>query len=137
MAGQHDSKVTLLLAGTRSRSAGRPTSWTLPPDFHEEAARRIRAVALVYAAAYLLSGVLPPLLSAESRAVFFGRTLQWLVAGVSIADALALAWLVGSSRFSARVKILAGLAFQVLGSCGIAAAEYQNVLSPIIRSDYG
>lgn len=59
------------------------------------------------------------------------------VAGVSIADALALAWLVGSSRFSARVKILAGLAFQVLGSCGIAAAEYQNVLSPIIRSDYG
>ena len=104
---------------------------------HEEAARRIRAVALVYAAAYLLSGVLPPLLSAERRAVFFGRTLQWLVAGVSIADALALAWLIGSSRFSARVKILAGLAFQVLGSCGIAAAEYQNVLSPIIRSDYG
>lgn len=78
MAGQHDSKVTLLLAGTRSRSAGRPTSWTLPPDLHEEAARRIRAVALVYAAAYLLTGVLPPLLSAESRAVFFGRTLQWL-----------------------------------------------------------
>ena len=137
MAGEHDSKVTLLLAGTRSRAAGRATSWTLPPDLHEEAARRIRAVALVYAAAYLLSGVLPPLLSAESRAVFFGRTLQWLVAGVSIADALALAWLVGSSRFSARVKILAGLAFQVLGSCGIAAAEYQNVLSPIIRSDYG
>jgi eukaryotic-like serine/threonine-protein kinase len=137
MAGEHDSKVTLLLAGARSRSAGRPTSWTLPPDLHEEAARRIRAVALVYAAGYFLAGVLPPLLSAGGRAVFFSRTLHWLTAAVSIGDALALAWLVGSPRFSARVKVLAGLAFQILGSYGIAAAEYQNVLSPIVRRDYG
>jgi eukaryotic-like serine/threonine-protein kinase len=137
MAGEHDSRVTLLRAGTPSRSARPPTSWSLLPDLHEEAARRIRAVALVYGTAYFLSGVLPPLLFADGRAVFFSRPLHWLPAAVSIGAALALAWLVGSSRFSARVKILAGLAFEVIGSYGIAAAEYQNVLSPIIRRDYG
>jgi hypothetical protein len=137
MAGQDDTRVTLLRAGAISRSAGRPTTWALPQDLHEDAARRVRAVALVYAAAYFLAGVLPPLLSADSRAVFFGRTLQWLTSAVSIGGALALAWLVGSPRFSSRVKILAGLGFEVLGSCGIAAAEYQNILSPIIRRDYG
>ena len=137
MAGEHDSRVTLLRAGAPTRASSRTTSWTLPPDLHEDAARRVRAVALVYATAYFLAGVLPPLLSAEGRAVFFSRTLHWLTAAVSIGDALALAWLVGSPRFSAQVKLLAGLAFQVLGSYGIAAAEYQNILSPIIRRDYG
>ena len=137
MAGEQDSRVTLLRARAPTRATTRLTSWTLPPDLHEEAARRVRALALVYATAYFLAGVLPPLLSAEGRAVFFSRTLQWLTAAVSIGAALGLGWLVGSPGFSARVKILAGLAFQVLGSYGIAAAEYQNILSPIIRRDYG
>jgi hypothetical protein len=137
MAGEHDSRVTLLRAGAPTRATGRPTFWTLPPDLREEAARRLRPVGLLYAAAYFLAGVLPPLLTAGGRAVFFGRTTTWLPAILSIGDALALAWLVGSRRFSPSVKLLAGLAFQVLGSYGIAAAEYQNILSPILRRDYG
>ncbi len=127
-----DLKVTFLREGAASRSTGRPTSWTLPPDLREEAARRVRAVALLYAAAYFLMGVLPMLLTAEGRTMFTGAPIQWIPATVSIADALLLAWLVRSPRFSAAFKVYAGLAFQVFGSYGIAAAEYHHILAPIM-----
>jgi hypothetical protein len=132
MAGDHDSRITLLRARAPSRSSGRLTSWTLPPDLREEAARRVRAVALVYAAAYFIIGILPLLLSAQGRALLFSRTLHWLPAAVSIGDALLLAWLVAHPRVSAPVKIVAGLAFEVLGSYGIAAAEYHDIAAPIL-----
>jgi serine/threonine-protein kinase len=92
-------------------------------------------VALLYAAAYFLMGVFPLLLSPQGRALFVSRPIHWLPAAVSIADALALAWLVGSPRFSTTFKVFAGLAFQVLGSYGIAAAEYHDIQSPILYRD--
>jgi hypothetical protein len=135
--GDHDPKVTFLRAGVPSRSTGRTTSWTLPPDLREEAVRRVRAVALLYAAVYFLMGIMPPLLTAEGRALFVSRAIHWLPGTVSIADALLLAWLVRSPRFSPAVKVYAGLAFQVLGSYGIAAAEYHDIQSPIMYREYG
>ena len=107
MADAHDPKITLLRAGAASPTSGRTGSWTLPSDLREEAARRTRAVALLYAAAYFLIGMLPLLISEEGRTLLFGRTIHWLPATVSIADALALAWLVGHPRVPASVKLLA------------------------------
>ena len=89
-------------------------------------------MALLYAAVYFLVGVLPLLISAQGRALLVSGPIHWLPATVSIADALALAWLVRSPRFSSAVKVYAGLAFQVLGSYGIAAAEYHHITSPIL-----
>jgi serine/threonine-protein kinase len=137
MTDAHDPRITLLRAGAASRAAGRSGSWTLPPDLREEAARRTRAVALLYAIAYFLIGMLPLLVTAEGRTLLFSRTIHWLPATVSIADALALAWLVGHPKVPASVKLLAGLAFEVLGSYGIAAAEYHDIESPIMYRDYG
>jgi eukaryotic-like serine/threonine-protein kinase len=137
MAGDHDSRVTFLRAPSASRAARRSSSWTLPPDLRDEAARRVRAVALLYAAAYFLAGMLPLLLTAQGRALLFSKPIQWLPATLSIADALLLAWLVASPRFSSQTKVLFGLAFQVLGSYGIAAAEYHDIASPIMYRGYG
>ena len=137
MADDHDPGVTLLRGGASSRSGGRSGSWTLPADLREEAARRIRAVAPLYAVAYFLIGLLPLLVSQHGRALLFSRTIHWLPATVSIADALAVAWLVGHPRFSAGVKAYAGLAFEVLGSYGIAAAEYHDIVAPVMYRDYG
>jgi serine/threonine-protein kinase len=137
MAGEHDSRVTLLRAGALSRTAGRSTSWTLPPDLREEAARRTRAVALLYAAAYFIIGILPLLLSEQGRTMFFSHTIMWLPASVSIGDALLLAWLVAHPRVSTSVKLFVGLAFEVLGSYGIAAAEFHDIAAPIMYQGYG
>ena len=41
----------------------------------------------------MLVGVLPLVITPEGRALFFGRTINWLPAASSIADALLLAWL--------------------------------------------
>ncbi len=137
MTGDHDSRVTFLRAATPTRVTRRSSSWTLPPDLREEAARRVRAVALLYAAAYFATGILPLLLTAEGRAMLLGRTIHWLPATVSIADALLLAWLVRSPRFSPQTKLFFGLAFEVLGSYGIAAAEYHDIASPILYREHG
>jgi serine/threonine-protein kinase len=137
MADAHDPRITLLRAGAAPPTSGWPGTWTLPSDLREEAARRTRAVALLYAAAYFLIGILPLLISDEGRTLFLSRTIHWLPATVSIADALALAWLVSHPRVPASVKILAGLAFEVLGSYGIAAAEYHDIQTPIMYADYG
>ena len=137
MADAHESKIGLLRTGPAMRTGGRTGSWTLPPDLREEAVRRTRAVALLYATAYFLIGMLPLLVTTEGRTLLFSRPIHWLPATVSIADALALAWLVGHPRISPNVKLFAGLAFEVLGSFGIAAAEYHDIASPIIYRDYG
>ncbi len=139
MATADDSNVTLLRGAsprTAGRIAGRTAGWTLPPDLREEAARRTRAVALLYATAYFLVGVLPLLISREGRAMLFGRASHWMPAVLSIADALLLAWLVGHPRFSTRVKVCVGLAFEIIGSYGIAAAEYHGIAAPIRYRDY-
>jgi serine/threonine-protein kinase len=106
-------------------------SWTLPPDLLREAVQRLRASALLYACAYFLAGFLPALLLAEGRAMFFSSPAHWLPVFLSIAGGLALAGLVSYPGLSDRAKVRAGLIFEVLGSIGIAAAEYQHVTAPI------
>ena len=92
MSSDHDQKATLLRAEAGGSRPGRMSSaWSLAPDLGEEAVRRIRTVALLYATAYFLVGLLPALLTPEGRAMLFGRTIHWLPAILSIVGALA-AW---------------------------------------------
>ena len=48
-----------------------------------------------------------------------------------------MAGMTGLTSISTRVRTLAGLAFEVLGSIGIAAAEYHHISSPIVYGRYG
>jgi eukaryotic-like serine/threonine-protein kinase len=133
MPTDHDQKATLLRAeaGT-SRSGRRTSSWTLPPDLREEAVRRVRAVALVYALAYFLAGPALALIGEEGRRLFFSRTIFWLPPTVSIAAALLVAWLASRPEISTRLKLHTGLAFGVLGGYGIAASEYHDIVAPVM-----
>jgi len=111
--------------------------WTLPPDLQVEALRRLRIVALLYAGAYFLAGPLTSLLSERSRAIYFSLPELWLPAACSIVAGIVMAVMTGLTSVSTRARTLAGLAFEVLGSIGIAAAEYHHISSPIVYGQYG
>ncbi len=131
MATDLDSR-TLVRADSAPSESGRATSsWSLPPDLLAEAVHRLRASALLYALAYFLAAFLPALVSAEGRAMLVSNPGQWIPRVLSIGTALTLAWLASRREIPARLKLYAGLAFEVLGSLGIAAVEYQHITAPI------
>ena len=133
MRSDPDLKATLLRPdATPSRASRRTSSWTLPPDLREEAVRRVRAVALVYALAYFLAGPGLALITDQGRKLLFSRTIFWLPPALSITGALLVAWLVSRPGIPTRVKLYAGLAFGVLGSYGIAASEYHDITAQIM-----
>ena len=73
-----------------------------------------------------MSDFLPVLLFDEARAYLFATPLRWVPSAVSIAVAL----LVAASTWSARVAVgsalTLGLVFEVVGSFGIAIAQYAD-----------
>ncbi len=113
------------------------SGWSLPPDLLSEAIRRLRAVALLYTAAFFLAGVLPQLFFPAARAQFLSDRGRWVPSAISIGVALAVVAMTSDSRLSGRVKLYAGLAFEVLGSFGIATAQYLGIASPIVYLGLG
>ncbi len=109
----------------------RSESTSLPPALMAQSAERLRAMALLYAAVFFLAGTLPVLLVPDERALFFGRAARWAPTALAIGLALVVAWLAGRPRPSGEAVVRLGLAYQVLGSIGIAAAEYLQPQSGI------
>jgi eukaryotic-like serine/threonine-protein kinase len=135
--GTQPSRDTFFGPGAPSATGPASSVWTLPPDLQTEALRRLRMVALLYATAYFLAGPLTSLLSERSRAVYFSLPGLWAPAICSILGGLVMAAVSGLTPVSTRVRTLAGLAFEVLASIGIAAAEYHHISSPIVYGEYG
>ncbi|HET7240335.1 MAG TPA: hypothetical protein VFI77_04195, partial [Gemmatimonadales bacterium] len=131
------SQDTFFGPGAPSAAGATSSVWTLPPDLQTEALRRLRMVALLYATAYFLAGPLTSLLSERSRAIYFSLPGLWGPAVLSIVGSLVMAAVSGLTSISTRVRMLAGLAFEVLSSIGIAAAEYHHISSPIVYGEYG
>jgi eukaryotic-like serine/threonine-protein kinase len=119
-------------ASQRNRS-----SWNLPPDLLDEAVHRLRVVAGLYILAFLLAGVLPQLFVPAARRQFLSDWGRWVPSAISIAVALAVIVTASQPRLSGRRKLYAGLAFEVLGSFGIATAQYLGIASPIVYVGLG
>jgi serine/threonine-protein kinase len=132
MASELYDKNTLMPAESTQGSTAPSRSWTVPADLLAEAVRRLRAVALVYAAGYLLAGPLPSLLIPAARALYLASPYHWGPGLLSIAAALLVAGLTRHPRIAPKAKVGIGLAFEVLGSVGIAAAEYHAIVAPIM-----
>jgi eukaryotic-like serine/threonine-protein kinase len=131
MATDLETQATLIRADSAPSEPGRRTSvWTLPPDLLTEAAGRLRAAALLYAAAYSLAAFLPMLAAPEGRAIL-ANPAELVPRVLSVGSALALVWLVSLRGVPARVKLYAGLVFEVIGSFGIAVVEYRHITQPI------
>ena len=127
-----DPNNTLLVEDGESTTAEtRSSTGSLPADLLSHVVRRVRVVALVYAGGYFVAGPLPSLVIPEARAMFFSDSSHWLPPLVSIVVGLVVAALMGYPGLPDRRKIGIGLALEVLGSAGIAAAEYQHIVAPI------
>jgi len=101
-----------------------PKSTTVASDLVWQATRRLRIQALLYGFAFLVSAVLPALIFADERAAFFGSILRWGPTLASLLMALAVVVLTRRPNISAHVVMTIGLVFEVVGSFGIATAQY-------------
>jgi eukaryotic-like serine/threonine-protein kinase len=96
----------------------------LPPQLIAQSARRLRFLALQYAFVFFMSDPLLAILFPEERAAFLASALRWFPATLSITTALLVAGLTFSRRIPVGTVLGMGLVFEVVGSFGIAAAQY-------------
>jgi len=115
---------TLLRPDEAQRAwASAPGSEGLPRDLVRQARRRLRVMALLYAAVFFLAAFFPPLISKADRAILFGAAVLWLPGVISIAVAVFIAAVVSSPRLSPRAAAALAIVYEIVSSYGIAAAE--------------
>jgi plasmid stabilization system protein ParE len=117
--------VTLLPPDVRDPTA-RGTSGSLPADLLSQSAGRLRVLALLYAFVFFMAGILPALLLPGDRARFLGSFVQWAPSVGGIVVALLLAVVIRSPRVSLPTAMSLGLAFEIVSSYAIAAAEFAD-----------
>lgn len=105
-----------------SRGATRVTG--LPPALIAQSARRLRVLALQYSFIFFMSDPLLAILFPEDRAVFLASPLRWAPSLLSISTAAIVVALTSSTRVAMATVLDVGLLFEVVGSFGIAAAQY-------------
>jgi eukaryotic-like serine/threonine-protein kinase len=115
--------VTLLPPHPRD-SASRAVSAGLPAELLSQSAARLQVLALLYAAVFLLAGVLPSLIF--DRAHFLGSFVLWGPAAIGIAVGLLVAAVVRSRGLSPSAAMGLGLAFEIVSSYVIAASEFAD-----------
>ncbi|HEY6362410.1 MAG TPA: serine/threonine-protein kinase [Vicinamibacterales bacterium] len=112
----------------RGRSVADRATTALPPDLLNQAAGRLRILALLYAFTFFMAAFFPSLLFPAEREDLFARPLNWAPGVISIAVALAVAWAIRGARLGPRAVMVVALVFEVSGSYGIAAAEFLQAL---------
>ena len=112
------SRLKTILPPDRSRTTG------LPPDLLAQSAKRLRTLALLYAFCFAMSDVLPLLLFQTQRDYAFAAAIRWVPTAVSIVVALIVAASTWSRRVAVGTALTLGLIFEVVGSFGIAIAQY-------------
>ncbi|HWA59691.1 MAG TPA: serine/threonine-protein kinase [Gemmatimonadales bacterium] len=115
-------EVTLFRGAPADPDGGTDRS-SLPTDLLDQAAARLRVLALLYAFVFFMAGFFPMLVTAQNRALLFSTFVQWGPATVAIALALAVAGLVRSRRLSRSGVSTLGLTFEIASSYCIAVAE--------------
>jgi len=115
--------VTIVPTSARELSAGSISSG-FPIDLLDQAAERLRILALLYALVFFMAGVFPALVFADERARYFTSVFDWGPAVAGIVVALLVVVVIRSERLPTSTAITVGLAFEVASSYAIAAAEF-------------
>jgi eukaryotic-like serine/threonine-protein kinase len=118
-----------LLRPDAGKTSSRAISSSLPPDLLGQSALRLRIVALLYAFVFFMAGIFPMLLTPADRALLVGSFRHWGTSVISIAVALLVAAVTRNDRIPLTAVMNIGLAFEVLGSYGIALAEFPDPVS--------
>jgi plasmid stabilization system protein ParE len=120
--------VTLMHPDAPDPAAGRVSSG-FPVDLLGQAAGRLRVLALLYAVVFFLAGILPALLIPGDRARFLGRFVLWGPGVIGIVGAVLVAAVIRSPRVPPARAMNLGLAFEIVSSYAIAAAEFADPLT--------
>lgn len=117
--------VTLIPPDPRDFT-GRTISAGFPVDLLNQAAERLRILALLYACVFFLAGIFPALLFPGDRARFLGSFVQWGPSVIGIMVGLLVAVAVRSPRVPLPIVMNLSLAFEIVSSYAIAAAEFAD-----------
>ena len=109
-----------------SDPAARTRTTGLPPDLLAQSAKRLRTLALLYAFCFAMSDFLPILVFQTQRDIAFAAAIRWVPSAVSIVVALLVAASTWSGRVAVGTALTLGLVFEVVGSFGIAIAQYAD-----------
>lgn len=115
---------TLFVPKYRSASMLDRAITGFPPDLMNRAAARFQVLAWLYAFTFFMSAFFPSLVSQGQRSMLFEHPANWVPGGVSIAMALAAALAIRLARLRPAAVTVLALAFEVVSSYGIAAAEF-------------
>jgi serine/threonine-protein kinase len=96
----------------------------LPPDLANRAAARLQIVAWLYAFTFFMAAFFPRLIVPDERRFLFERAANWVPGSVSIVLAVSVALAIRIGRLRAVAITALALVFEVVGSYGIAAAEF-------------
>ncbi|HEY9505787.1 MAG TPA: hypothetical protein VIQ27_07440, partial [Gemmatimonadales bacterium] len=117
--------VTLMHPGGHD-PALRESPSGFPADLLNQSADRLRILTLLYAFVFFMAGVFPALLLPSERGHFLGSPVQWAPSAIGIVVALLVAAAVASRRVPLPAVMSLGLAFEVVSSYAIAAAEFAD-----------
>ena len=102
-----------------------------PPDLLNRVATRFQSLAWLYAFTFFMAAFFPSLLVSSQRKALFDHPVNWVPGAVSITMAIAVALTVRFARLRPGAVTVLALAFEVVSSYGIAAAEFlQEGLTP-------
>jgi eukaryotic-like serine/threonine-protein kinase len=122
------TQPTMLAAAPKPQATAHRTQLTgFPADLLAQSARRLRVGALLYAFVFFVSNPLQAILFSDERIRYTADFTHWGPSALSIGAALLIAALTFNRRIAVERILIGGLVFEVVGSFGIAAAQYLDV----------
>jgi hypothetical protein len=115
---------TLFVPTSRGTSIVDRATTGLPPDLLNRAATRLQTLAWLYAFTFFMAAFLPQLLLPTLRRIFFEHPVNWAPGVISIAVGVSVALAIRLAALRPATVTVVALAFEVVGSYGIAAAEF-------------
>jgi len=112
------AKLFLRDEGRRRHASGFPT------DVLAQSARRLRALASLYAFVFFMAGFFPDLMSPANRARIVSSPIHWMPGAFGITIALIVALATKLQRIPLSRIMQIGVVFEIVSSFGIACAEF-------------
>ncbi|MGH9240910.1 MAG: serine/threonine-protein kinase [Vicinamibacterales bacterium] len=119
---------TLVVANDRTTSVADRATTGLPDDLLGRAATRLQILAWLYAFMFFMAAYVSQLLIPGAWEVLVQRPLNWVPGVLSIAAAVLVALAIRVVPLRPAVVTAVALIFEVVGSYGIAAAEFLHPL---------
>jgi plasmid stabilization system protein ParE len=115
---------TLFVPKSRGTSLIDRATLGLPPDLVNRATTRLQILAWLYAFTFFMAAFFPRLIFPDERRILFERAVNWVPGVISIAVAVSVALAIRMAPLRPAATTALGLLFEVVGSYGIAAAEF-------------